>query len=583
MKNSIVRSPLSWYLTGVLFVILISYLAIEYILFEKRYVNSVLKEAQQFENKFSYTIDCYKEVLEKISSEFKAKNIFTNKEEIADTLKKAYVYGIENIDKEAIRISGVNWIGEDISFPIGRLGELKNKINLQQDYLSRLKKNNKSMEISGGMLLNIPSSPYIINVGVGVRDNEETYRGFLNVRINMEALVERLRLIFAEENHEFILFDKGSQIIASSISLSSKEIKQIKGMMPTGKIDENFFKNRGLESFSYPFIVHSNKIFYYLYILYSKRQFYILFLKLIGLQTCLLFIFLLSSILFSLFYHRRVMKRVVHINREKNRENIELLKQQRQLESYVKSSEEAERAGRKFQFEINHRVSHSLSEIIYVGNCLFKRINETEQLEENADDLMEIFEKAIMHSRYSCVKSEVTSVDLNRVLEEASTILLKKTLKKEILIKKRIKGKIGNLISDELAVKQVVINLLNRAIQNSPKGGIIELSLSSDKEQFFLECKDYGYVLDQQVKQENLQKEKGDSVDCMFLEWHDLEKLVNLLGGELKAHYEVYKGNDLILKLPMQSLGRKKSGETTQPNLGNNVIPFSYIKKDGTL
>ncbi|MBA3814468.1 MAG: hypothetical protein H0X26_08310 [Alphaproteobacteria bacterium] len=141
-KEKNIKSSLVLYLSGGIVVFLLFYIAVQYIIFKNAYDQNFFKEASIIESLFQDILEGYKITLEKVSNDTKEKDLFSDKKGITDYLKKAYAYGIENESRAKVRASGVNWVGVEGSTltPIGRLGDVKYKLNFTPEYLAKLEK-----------------------------------------------------------------------------------------------------------------------------------------------------------------------------------------------------------------------------------------------------------------------------------------------------------------------------------------------------------------------------------------------------------------------------------------------------------
>jgi hypothetical protein len=348
-------------------------------------------------------------------------------------------------------------------------------------------------------------------------------------------------------------------------------------------VNEELLNIFSTKEFLFPAILKVNDFPYFLLIGYDKKRYYNFFFTKIAFDFFLLFLF--SSLVISLvyFYYKKTMSRNLVVYREKIKESNHVIENQKKLEDYVLSSEEAEKESEKFQLEVNRRVSRSFSEMLNIGNFLLKVIESGDSIEENSKELMTVFENAYTHSRFFCIKKEEFSIDVKDILEEVCLLLGKRIHKREIHLIKQINKNIKNIKTDRLSVKQVIINILTRSIKNSPREGKIELNLFPRKQCICLECKDNGYVEKSQHKNQNLQEGKKESVNCMFLEWEDLETQVRSLGGTLTTEYKPYDGNHFLLCLPFKTdkdIIYPQKNDITQKG---NVIPFSSLRKDQEL
>ncbi|MBA3814568.1 MAG: sensor histidine kinase [Alphaproteobacteria bacterium] len=464
---------------------------------------------------------------------------------------------------------------------MGRLGEVKYKINFPPEYLSKLEKNPGIVKISN-FLQRVNSSDFpFISVGVGVLDNQEKYRGFVNARIDLNALRE----ILAPKQGsglQFILLDAVGQEVLSSLPGEGTFSENL-GMW--GYFKDILEGNRSLPQYVFPLQFTVKEFPYVFRFGYDQNHLYLSFLKDSYLSFILVFSCLFLFSLFAHFYHKRFIKKALrHFkknNREKNfkidqvtEENQRLREREKTLEKSIKSFEEADKEEKKFCLEINKRISQSLSQMLDIANFLLNRIQEENKIEEDPKELMAAFENTYTHSRFFTLSYEEELVSINDILEEVLVVFSKQIFKKELIIQYP-KQKVIALLTDRTALKQALINILGIAMKNSPKKGEICLTLSSYEEGVCLECRDNGYLGENSLKEPDASEEKSFSLDCMSLEKGDMQKLIKSLGGTLSAFYKPYKGNTFLLQIPYQI---RKNKQRTAEN-SDNIVPFSGVRK----
>ncbi|HUX79884.1 MAG TPA: hypothetical protein VMW10_09105, partial [Alphaproteobacteria bacterium] len=103
----------------------------------------------------------------------------------------------------------------------------------------------------------------------------------------------------------------------------------------------------------------------------------------------------------------------------------------------------------------------------------------------------------------------------------------------------------------------------------------IDISVLDKEESLAIEFRDNGYATENYP----LAEEEKRSLDCMSLEWRDLKKLVRSVGGTLSCQHKPYKGNHFILHMPYQFHSHSPMKEEIILPAGNNIIPFSNLKK----
>ncbi|MBA3814469.1 MAG: HAMP domain-containing histidine kinase [Alphaproteobacteria bacterium] len=385
---------------------------------------------------------------------------------------------------------------------------------------------------------------------------------------------------------QFILLNEKKREILSFLPVE-EVIKENLSM--TEYFKEIFEGNVFSQQYVFPTQLPVNGFPYVLRFGYAQNQFYILFLK----QTYWPFLLVCSCLclfaFFSYFYHAKLMKTALRFYKQKNRENTLKIDQltaenhrstgrEKILEKYINLSEEAARQEKRFCLDINKRISHSLSKMLDIANFLLNRIQEENNIKEDSKELMEVFENTYIHSRFFTLKTEEELVSVNDVVDEALVVLSKQILKKELHIK-YTQEKVVALLTDRTALKQAILNVLGRAIKNSPKKGEVILTLVPQENTLCLECKDSGYLGDSPLNEQIGAEEKLLSLDCLSLEREDMEKLVKSLGGTLSILHEPYKGNAFVLQLPYKTRKERGKGKGKITTTNDNIVSFSSLKK----
>ncbi len=163
--------------------------------------------------------------------------------------------------------------------------------------------------------------------------------------------------------------------------------------------------------------------------------------------------------------------------------------------------------------------------------------------------------RRITHQLLGYVKkqdSRFSKVNLAVLLNE-TLALLKKELEEKNIIIVWIKDKSENtLFSDPYQIRQVLMNLLNNAIQAVKKNGSITLSIRETNHEILLEIKDNGMG----IPKENLSKifdpffttkpfEEGTGLGLFVV-----HKILSSLNGDIKVKSTIGKGSSFILQLP---------------------------------
>ena len=112
--------------------------------------------------------------------------------------------------------------------------------------------------------------------------------------------------------------------------------------------------------------------------------------------------------------------------------------------------------------------------------------------------------------------------------------------------------------TDALRVEQILLNLLTNAIQHSPEGSTVSLSLSASAGLLILQVEDEGAGLPEGELERvfDIYTSKPDSTRGFGLGLPLSRRLARLLGGDLKSEFREGRGGCFILELPRQHRGQ---------------------------
>lgn len=586
MEKTEKKSRLILYLLGGMIILLGAYVAVQYVIFTKQYERNFLKTTSLLEKNFKNILENYKVVLLEFSKEIKKKNLFLEPAKLSELFEKRFTYGSGDANGAKLHLSAINWVGKGNLPTIGRFGPLLYKLEFTPEYMEKLKRNPGNFEISNVVSEGVHFEPSVTNLGIGVDDDKEVYRGFVNARIPTQILLENLTVLANGNEVRVILLDQEAHVLASSMDLSmdeKKEFKQIlkkQGTARFSKLGHVFAKKVPLNEYPYSLLFG-----------YLSEDFYIKFFEYIFPQLVYLFIFSFIVVSVSYFYHLRRLKegrRVLrtkngnlhHANDKLNEKNYQLMDAKKELEEERDCREEGLRGEKKFLLEVNRRCSEATSDLLNVGNALLERVKFQEELDENPQEVMDIFENSYLHACFVCRKNKDEPIDVENLLNESLKIHSHKIANNKIRIFKKIDKDIKLVLTDSISLRQAMINILGRSLEQLPTEGKIEISLFEKKETVHMEFKDNGYEAEDLKKTKGSVKEEKSSLDSMFLEWHDLQKLVRSLGGRLSYSHQPYQGNHFAFQLPHQFHKPPTHKEEIILPKGDNIIPFSSLKRN---
>lgn len=580
------KNRLLLYLLAGLIILSCAYSALQYMIFSKRYEQNFLNTTHILEQRLSNIFNKYKIVLSEFAKEIKKKNLFLESTKLAELFEKSYTYGSSDLEGEKIHLSAVNWVDKSGSPAIGRFGTLLYPLSFNPAYLERLKRSPGKLEVSNIVPETESSESPLTNLGIGVDDDREIYRGFVNVRVHSQTLLDSMMSLKLEGDVQVILLDQSDHVIDSSINLTTEDKKSA---------DEIVKRHNGGQFFKadtvFTKMASINGMPYSLLFGYSIKAFYVKFFDYLWPQLLSLVIAILFVVLCSYFSYlqklktgwKKFRKKITSLQDMIHKTNIQYYQsneKRKASEELLKYKVDSEREQTKLSLEINRRISGAMVDLLNTGNVLLERINYQEGLDDNPQEVMNIFEKAYFHACFTCAKSEEEPVDVAALLEKPLTIHSYKILENQITIQKKIAKNIRPMLTDSVSLQQVMVNILGRVIKNIPTEGTLEISIAEKKESLCIDFKDNGYPEDDLSESKKGPREDKRSLDYRFLEWGDLQKLVRSLGGTLSYHHTSYQGNHFAFQLPYQFHKASSPKEEMTFPKGGNIIPFSSLKRN---
>jgi hypothetical protein len=260
MEKTKKKSSLILYLLVGMILLSGIYSALQYMIFTKTYENNFLKTTHLLEKNFRSSLESYKVALLEFAKEIKRKNLFAESQKLSELFERSYTYGLGDGKGAKLHLSAVNWVGKGEMPTVGRFGALLYKLDFNLEYLDKLKRYPGQLEIS-----NVISENTLTNLGIGVEDEHETYRGFINARIHTQTLLEGLIM----PQVQVVLLDQKAQILATSLNLERdekqglNEILQNQGTARFSKLGYIFARNVPLKEYPYALLFgYSSKDFY---------------------------------------------------------------------------------------------------------------------------------------------------------------------------------------------------------------------------------------------------------------------------------------------------------------------------------
>lgn len=152
----------------------------------------------------------------------------------------------------------------------------------------------------------------------------------------------------------------------------------------------------------------------------------------------------------------------------------------------------ANRAKSEFLANMSHELRTPLNAIIgfseIIRNEVFGAINHRQYWEyakdihESGKHLLRIINDILDVSRIEAGERQLneTLVDMGRLIKTCVDFVAPKVEENKLSITNMIDGNIPDIVGEELAIKQVLLNILSNAIKFTPDGGMITLSQETD-------------------------------------------------------------------------------------------------------
>ncbi len=152
---------------------------------------------------------------------------------------------------------------------------------------------------------------------------------------------------------------------------------------------------------------------------------------------------------------------------------------------------------------------------------------------------------------------EKEPTNLNKVIKKVAEELKQKLIEKEQVINVSLLPSLPSINTDPKHIGSILTNLITNAIKYSPKGAKINVSLSSQDNQAFIEVRDHGYGIPKEEQSKVFEKfYRGSnivkiSVEGTGLGLYIVKKIAEACGGKIWFESEVGKGSSFWFSLPI--------------------------------
>jgi two-component system NtrC family sensor kinase len=179
-----------------------------------------------------------------------------------------------------------------------------------------------------------------------------------------------------------------------------------------------------------------------------------------------------------------------------------------------------------------------------IRNCLTEIVHQVDRAREVTHNLLNFARRQ---------RPVVQAVDLNRLVEDMTLLVAKEAQNNRISIVKQLQPDLPSINSDAPLLRQVILNLLNNAIQaTGPDGTVTVTSRVAEANQVMVQVDDTGCG----ISKENLAqifdpffttKPQGKGTGLGLSICHGI---IERLGGKILATSEEGKGSSFTVKLP---------------------------------
>ncbi len=261
----------------------------------------------------------------------------------------------------------------------------------------------------------------------------------------------------------------------------------------------------------------------------------------------------------------------------------------RELKEQSVELELASRHKSEFLASMSHELRTPLNAVLGFSEVLLERmfgeINERQEeylrdIHGSGQHLLELLNEILDLSKVEAGRMELqySSFDLRSLLEEAASMLRERAAVHGIAVRIEVGDDVGELYSDQLRLKQVLLNLVTNAVKFTGDGGSVVVGAQREGGEMLFEVTDTGIGVPEADRErifESFQqggrgssREEGTGLGLTLS-----RRIVELLGGRMWLDTEVGRGSTFGFSLPARDVRRADhAGDTRSTQVRGEVV-----------
>jgi len=271
-------------------------------------------------------------------------------------------------------------------------------------------------------------------------------------------------------------------------------------------------------------------------------------------------------------------------------QQIEIINLRRELESAVdaaeaaaKTAEAASKSKSSFLANMSHEIRTPMNAIMGVTDILMQNemlsddvSDGLEKIYASSEMLLGIINDILDFSKIEAGKLDIilAPYKVASMINDAVHLNMMRIGNRPIKFELKIDETIpANLIGDELRIKQILNNILSNAFKYTDAGKVIMSVKYESQSRLELTVKDTGHGMTQEQlgrlfdEYSRFSENSKRSIEGTGLGLSILQRLLNLMDGEIRVESEVNKGTTVTIWIPQVSEGSEILGKETAENL----------------